>query len=271
MPPKEGLTKSPPPTKAVIVVDKKVGSVHTSFEHYWEPYEMKINFPVPEVEPSDKEKRDAELGLLGEDARALARLRTVPLWEGATVMVDEMLRQGRSFTGIQPRTILELGAGLGVPGMVAALIWPEATVVLTDSETQVVSILKKNAETNFSDGRVTACKLPFGMANPGKALGIQWEAVDVILISECFYKPWYGDTWTSLSETLSELCGEHTLVLMAVQYWPNGGVGEALAKVIQPPFVGRHWTQGEVSVWLLARSEETLDKWVTWEELNCGF
>ncbi|XP_035680377.1 protein N-lysine methyltransferase METTL21A-like isoform X2 [Branchiostoma floridae] len=52
---------------------------------------------------------------------------------------------------VQSRSVLELGAGVGLPGLVAAKLTKEpSSVVLTDQSEVVLELLQKNTEANFT-------------------------------------------------------------------------------------------------------------------------
>ena len=71
------------------------------------------------------------------------------IWEAAIVLADFVA------TLIPPKRILEIGAGLGVPGLVAAAFGHEVT--LTDHEEEPLEIIRRSAQANRLS--VTVAKL----------------------------------------------------------------------------------------------------------------
>ncbi|XP_035680376.1 methyltransferase-like protein 23 isoform X1 [Branchiostoma floridae] len=61
---------------------------------------------------------------------------------------------------VQSRSVLELGAGVGLPGLVAAKLTKEpSSVVLTDQSEVVLELLQKNTEANFTgDTESAGCR-----------------------------------------------------------------------------------------------------------------
>ena len=67
----------------------------------------------------------------------------VALWPSSIALAYELASRGESLAG---KRILELGAGTGLPGIVAASLG--ARVVQTDREEAAMSVCKRNAERN---------------------------------------------------------------------------------------------------------------------------
>lgn len=95
--------------------------------------------------------------------------------------------------------ILELGAGTGIVGIVAAkLFGPQVQVTITDV-TEVVSNMKKNIEINkFEIDNITAAPLVWGeqITNP------EFLSQDYIMASDVIY---YEELFEILIQTLVEL------------------------------------------------------------------
>ena len=72
------------------------------------------------------------------------------LWESAVALAEALLARGSTLAG---RTVLELGAGLGLPGMVAAR--HAAAVVQTDHDPLALQVCARNAELNGLTSRLT--------------------------------------------------------------------------------------------------------------------
>jgi predicted nicotinamide N-methyase len=71
----------------------------------------------------------------------------VVLWPAALALAHEIVTRRAEFAG---RTVLELGAGTGLPGLVAAAVG--ATVVQTDRPGLALEVCRRNGRRNRADG-----------------------------------------------------------------------------------------------------------------------
>lgn len=85
--------------------------------------------------------REDESRLLGVKADRLPY--GVSLWPSAIALAHEVAARGSEFAG---RSVLELGAGTGLPGIVAASLG--ARVVQTDRDELSMSVCRRNGERN---------------------------------------------------------------------------------------------------------------------------
>jgi predicted nicotinamide N-methyase len=84
------------------------------------------------------------------------------LWDSSLALAAYLVEE-RS-TPPSPCSILELGAGCGLPGLVAAALYgPASSVVLTDKAT-LVPLLARNAEANPGGARTVAAPFEFGQS-----------------------------------------------------------------------------------------------------------
>lgn len=113
------------------------------------------------------------------------------LWPAASALIRTL----RAEPGLLPDhggpfRVLEIGAGLGAPGLFIAKHWPMASVVLTDVE-GALPLLAKNVATAFPEGapgieRVELAALPWGPT--GEAACAALERPDVVLGSDICYR-----------------------------------------------------------------------------------
>ena len=112
-------------------------------------------------------------------------------------------------------SILELGCGLGVPGMIFHLLG--CNVVLTD-QIEILSQLEKNVLDNFPNTSdcnkekeqptIHAMDLSWSRSDANsllEKLGRSDTGFDIVLNCDCVYEPLYGDSWHLLNETIDEL------------------------------------------------------------------
>ncbi|KAK9266902.1 hypothetical protein L1049_027161 [Liquidambar formosana] len=83
------------------------------------------------------------------------------LWDSALVLSDYISTQGRLDFDLNGKTVLELGAGAGLPGLTAALLGA-SRVVLTDVDSLLPG-LRKNVEENGLGDRVEVKELVWGI------------------------------------------------------------------------------------------------------------
>lgn len=149
------------------------------------------------------------------------------VWKAAVVGLEYILRQRQSE---KLGALLELGCGLGVPGM----IWKQVLnadegsssprVVLTDRDS-LVPQLQANVEENFAgDSSIEAVALDWSTEGIASLLESEKEThntvFDVCINCDCVYEPLYGrKAWESLVDVLSEiaLTSPSTLLVTALE------------------------------------------------------
>nr|GMD96106.1 protein N-lysine methyltransferase METTL21A-like [Ipomoea batatas] len=134
-------------------------------------------------------------------------------------------RQTVQFTG---KTVLELGAGTGLPGMTAARLGAKR-VVLTDIE-PLVPALRKSVEANGLGERVWVSRLVWGSDEFPSRLGESGE-VDAVLMSDVFFD---AAEMAGLGKTLKKVCGDGTKVWAATEV--RESTSECLAELEEEGF-----------------------------------
>jgi predicted nicotinamide N-methyase len=115
-------------------------------------------------------------------------------------------------TLLEGLSVLELGCGLGIPGMVSFMGMKAKHVVLTDQE-QILKQMTQNVESNFirgeSPGRIIEARaLHWSKVNVQRLLddvGLSGQGFDYVLNCDCVYEPLYGNSWKALVECIDEL------------------------------------------------------------------
>ena len=118
-----------------------------------------------------------------------------------------MGESGMCWTSWKGKSGVELGAGLGLPSIVASTLG--AKMIATDGDDAVLHLLNMNAERNAQWCRVE--KLFWGSAEPLAKLGLT-KAPDFLLAANVVYDP---EVWDALMETIQVLSGSRALVVMA--------------------------------------------------------
>jgi predicted nicotinamide N-methyase len=136
------------------------------------------------------------------------------VWRASIVALQYMEQQNNKASSsatkiVRPETtLLELGCGLGVPGILLHKLF-DCNVVLTDMDVLVEQLrqnLVTNGLTNTSERKIQAQPLDWsvkGLEELFKATELQ--KFDVVLNCDCIYEPLYGDSWKMLLKVQEEL------------------------------------------------------------------
>lgn len=128
----------------------------------------------------------------------------------ASIVATQYLLKAEEFSDLSQETnMLELGCGLGVPGMMlhAMRKWK---VVLTDKD-PLPKQLELNCQTNFGEDygkSIQSHELDWsrdGVKDLMEKKYFDSTKFDVVLNCDCVYEPLYGLSWQLLVETIDEL------------------------------------------------------------------
>jgi predicted nicotinamide N-methyase len=131
--------------------------------------------------------------------------------------------------------ILELGAGLGVPGMVLHALY-DCHVVLTDQES-ILSQLQYNMQHECFSPNIQV--RPLSWSQEAIANLLKEEDFDIVLNCDCVYEPLYGDSWKLLIVCMEELLRKNprTLMVTSVERRASDGIDSFLDTLRQSPHV----------------------------------
>lgn len=135
------------------------------------------------------------------------------IWESALVLAEWMTTQGQLDFPFQGKTVIELGAGAGLPGLTAGLLGADR-VVLTDVETLLPGLLK-NVEANGLGDRVEVRQLVWGSDESLSELG--WGEFNLVLMSDLFFDT---EEMARLAKTLKSVCRKGTRIWAASELRP---------------------------------------------------
>lgn len=144
------------------------------------------------------------------------------LWNSALVLAD-FISTHVAFTN---KSVLELGAGTGLPGLTAARLGANR-VILTDMK-PLLPGLARNVEVNGLRGRVEVRELVWG--SDELRLGRAGE-FDVVLMSDVFYD---AEQMAALGKTVRRVCGAETGVWAASEVRPS--TSECLKELVSQGF-----------------------------------
>lgn len=150
-------------------------------------------------------------------------------WGAALFLIDNMLDRHRTDFAAGA-SLLELGCGLGLPGMVCAAVGAE--VLLTDRPDKedrhhnLMETLEENVASNFmgpsnkppggGTGRVGAYEFEWSEEGAKKLVSDHGH-FDFVIASDCVYQPVYGTSWKELAACFNILCGPATQCYLAFQ------------------------------------------------------
>ncbi|CAI5715422.1 unnamed protein product [Peronospora effusa] len=196
--------------------------------------------------------KDLNLTLLMQEDE-LAPLFSGAAWAG-TLLWDAAVHLARRFLTdyrhqLQDPTnslrVIELGAGIGVPGMAARMAGAKY-VVLTEQD-ELLRLMHVNLAANREvlrvadgteldehvddKGQIVARALSWGVQQTKEYMA-QYpdEKVDVVLSCDCIYEPLYGTSWQALAQTMELLCvvNPKCIVLMGVERRNQDGIDKFL-------------------------------------------
>ncbi|KAI2504214.1 lysine methyltransferase [Fragilaria crotonensis] len=165
------------------------------------------------------------------------------VWHAAIAMVH-YLTQNYSHE-LPTATLLELGCGLGVPGMLCHSLYGCDTY-LSDQES-IVSQLIHNVQHNFGSSNDDNDKNK-NATSTIRALPLTWSRNDnllheidfsIVINCDCIYEPLYGDSWKLLAQVLETILqrNPNALVLTSVERRNTDGVDTFLQCMEESPWV----------------------------------
>jgi hypothetical protein len=140
------------------------------------------------------------------------------VWKAAIVALQYLLEDQSPLQELLSKTkttddsssslsVLELGCGLGVPGMVLQRLFPTSRVVVTDCPA-LLPQLRANLSQNFATtSPIQAASLDWAAADDLDRLlaACQLESFALVLNCDCIYEPLYGDSWKALLQVQTTL------------------------------------------------------------------
>lgn len=179
------------------------------------------------------------------------------VWRASIVAIQYILKEFcDDDNNTQKKTMLELGCGLGVPGMIlhGVLGW---NVVLTDKD-PLPKQLENNAKANFENAygnTIQAHELDwsregvqhliqqryFASSEENSDSCSSHEGFDLVLNCDCVYEPLYGLSWKLLVETMDELLriNPNTIMITCLERRKADGVDNFLEALHQSTHVSR--------------------------------
>jgi len=99
------------------------------------------------------------------------------------------------------KRVLELGAGLGVPGICASVMYGEVEEVIISDGGSLLSQM----EANTASLEIVKPAVLWWGDDDVKGLSTDGKGWDLVLCCDCIYEPLYGDSWIKLVDVLVDL------------------------------------------------------------------
>ena len=147
------------------------------------------------------------------------------IWRASLVCLHYVLEEIRA-NRLQCTRLLELGSGLGVPGMVLHSI-TDCYALLSDKE-DLVEQLNANIASNFPDSTMIEASALDWNPKATQALVDQNGPFDLVLNCDCIYQPLYGDSWQALLDCQYALLKENpsTVIITSVERRKADGIAD---------------------------------------------
>lgn len=148
------------------------------------------------------------------------------VWRASIVALQYLEEQNNNSSSsdtkiVHPEsTVLELGCGLGVPGILLHKLF-DCNVVLTDMDV-LVEQLRQNLVNNglTNDQKIQAQPLDWSVKGLEELFqATQLQKFDIVLNCDCIYEPLYGDSWKMLLKVQEALLNANpeTYMLTSVE------------------------------------------------------
>ena len=138
------------------------------------------------------------------------------LWDSSLLLSQWMATRAEDIRG---KSVIELGAGTGLPGLTAAMLGA-GRVVLTDVEA-LLQGLERNVEVNGLGERVEVREVVWGSEEEGE--------FDIVLMSDVFLEV---EAMGDLAKTLKRVCGSGSQVWCGseVRQWTYECLGQLVSE-----------------------------------------
>jgi hypothetical protein len=176
------------------------------------------------------------------------------IWRAAVVATEYLILQRQKQPQQRPTTLLELGCGLGLPGILLGMLL-KYHVVLNDKDLLVDQIQNKIDHLppliNARHSSIRADRLDWSVQGVHNLLRVRIDnndrhhhdssGFDIVLNCDCIYEPLYGESWRMLLECQQELLRlkPDTYMLTAVERRRLDGVDTYLQCLKDSPVVDR--------------------------------
>jgi Lysine methyltransferase len=162
------------------------------------------------------------------------------VWRASVILIQYLLSEQTPIQLGPETSVLELGCGLGVPGMVLHSM-KDCGVVITDMGV-LLEQLRKNLAANFTTERIRAEALDWSEPSVIQLLRTTGKSgFDLVLNCDCIYEPLYGDSWKKLLETQETLlkANPSTVMVTSIERRHADGADQYLERLAESPLVSK--------------------------------
>lgn len=161
------------------------------------------------------------------------------LWRAAVVGLQYLLSEEAPIDWKKTTKVVELGCGLGVPGMILAMS-RKCQVVLTDQD-DLLPQLQTNRTTLFETRPELSLEVEElnWSAREVEKLMERHGAFDVVFNCDCIFEPLYGDSWKHLADCQEAFFKKSpsTFMLTVVERRTFDGIEKYLDRMASSPMV----------------------------------
>lgn len=140
------------------------------------------------------------------------------VWHAAIAMIQYLTTKYTDLLKQEQCQLLELGCGLGVPGMICHSLY-QTNTYLTDQES-IMSQLRNNVQQQQQgvvpqqqDAQLHVRALDWSR-DAVRDLIRETGPFDIVINCDCVYEPLYGDSWKLLADVMEELLRVNPKALM---------------------------------------------------------
>lgn len=216
-------------------VRKKIARMRKSSTSALLVHQKNVYSPV-EIEISNKKIRlDVTL-----PPDAIEPIFSGAAWAGtivwpAAISLSQYLQRFQEIC--KEKVVLELGSGLGLPGIVAGTLGAKK-VYLTE-QPPLDDLLRQNLRNLLElDNSYVYNVQVLDWESPIAEI---YDKIDVILISDCIYEGLYGESWKALAKVINKYLTENTIVLNSLERRKEDGIDKFFKFCLQN--YGIHNTQ----------------------------
>jgi predicted nicotinamide N-methyase len=166
----------------------------------------------------DPESDDAVMSPLWSDGTWTGTL----IWDSAVYAADMLLSDAWA-NRLRGKSLLELGCGLGLPGLVGHAIGA-SPVLLTDRRTVVELVREGLLANSLPENEIRALELAWSdeAASAFKAEHLEGKAPDCIIACDCIFAPIFGSAFLLL-QMLMAFASPSTIILVILERRDDDG------------------------------------------------
>lgn len=152
------------------------------------------------------------------------------VWRAAVVALKYLLSEACPLKVTAETTVIELGCGLGIPGIILALS-RSCPTLLSDKQSLLEQLQRNLQKLPHPEARcLQACALDWSVSDVQAIVGSFGRPFDLVLNCDCIYEPLYGESWKYLAHCQTEFLRHNpkAFVLTSVERRKDDGIDKYL-------------------------------------------